>query len=210
MTPDPLFPDYENEAWLWPDAPPAAEAPEPEPNPRFLVDSTAKAEWAMRRVVAARAEIARIAAEAEELQHRIIAWHQQAERRPQRTLEHFEALLVRYHRDQYEQAIADGVREKDLPKSIKLPSGVLRSTAPGKGRLVVDDEDALIEWLDANTTLDVIEEVVARKVQAAKLRAVAVETDKDGETVLIVSGQVAPHVRVERDTERSFTVAPSS
>lgn len=203
---DPLFPDLEDEAYLPVHPLGNIDGDDPEPNPAFRVDSTTKAEWAMRKVVAARADLARIAAEAEELQHRIIAWHQQAERRPQRTIEHFEALLVRYHRETYEAAVAEGVREKDLPKSIKLPSGVLKSTAPGKGRLVVDDEAALVEWLVTN---DYVDDLTKRTVKNAELRSAAVETDKDGVTVLVLGGEVVPHVRIDKDSERTFTVSPT-
>lgn len=202
MTGDSLFPDYDAEAFI-----PSGDGETVIPDDaRFVVDSTAKAEWAMQRLAAAMGEIAARRAEADEMAGRVERWLDRVTRSPASTADYMRALLVDYHQRLWAAAVEAGVVERDLPRSVPLPSGDLSSRAPGKGALVVDDEDGLLAWLAEND--GPVTEVSRRVIVKSLLRERCAEVDKDGATVLVLDGQVVPHVHVERTGERSWSVTP--
>lgn len=202
MPDDSMFPDYGAEAFV---ASGDGESVIPD-DTRFVVDSTAKAEWAMQRLITAENEGNAAVAQRDEFVQRADRWFERVTARPSRTVEFMRRLLTDYHKRLWDEAVAAGVRERDLPRTVPLPSGDLTSRAPGPGRLVVEDEAALIGWLETNGAP--VDDLTSRSIRKADLRESCVEVEKDGETVLVFDGQVVPHVRIEKSEERSWGVKP--
>ena len=125
------------------------------------------AEWALRKIGAARAELAELEAKAKRWADKIASWFEQAAKDPERTAEFFTAQVERY-------AMAER-REHDR-KSVKLPSGKF-STRSVPLALEIDDDEALVEWAVDNLP-DAIR--VREDVQVSTLRAHVPIVDIDG------------------------------
>jgi hypothetical protein len=132
----------------------------PEPAQRWIIDGTGSAEWAMRHVAAADAQIAALAAQAEEWRERIDAWLERESSRPQATRAFFVGHLERY---------ALNLRAADpAAKTLSLPSG--RVTTVGRvPRVIVTDEEAAVEWARTNAP-DAITERIVTSIPLAELR----------------------------------------
>lgn len=114
---------------------------EPEPPNRWRVTDNGSAEWAMRHVAQAEAELAHLRQQADEWRAPIDAWLER-QSRPLLALRAFMgAHLERYALERREA--------NPKAKTLTLPSGrVLTSYVPPK--VVVTDQDQLVEWAVAN------------------------------------------------------------
>lgn len=107
------------------------------------------AEWAMVRLARAAADYDEIEVEASASIKRIVAWKRDAQRHAAREVDFFSAGLERYGRARREQTGA---------ATTKLPSGEIK-TQWVDDRIIVDDPDALVLWLDGNEYEDAIKTV---------------------------------------------------
>lgn len=180
----------------WMDA--ALEAPA-EPA-RFTITDTSTADWALRKVRQAQEAIAAAEAEAAEWRERIDAWVEARTRSHRDTAQFMEGLLTAWHRSLFDEAVAEGLPEREWPKTIALPSGKLTSSA-GAESLVVDEPHVLIGWLSRAKRADLLKvDVRVGDVKAAFGHA-------DGRLVT-EDGEIVPACRLQRG-DRSFKVKPS-
>lgn len=100
---------------------------------RFRVDEDGKAEWALRKLAAAEADVERLRLQAEDWTARITAWFQQAAKRPVQTVAYMTGQLERYALDR---------REETGAATLTLPSGVV-STREQKPAPQVDDDETV-------------------------------------------------------------------
>lgn len=178
-----------------------------EPNDEFRWRPTdlRTAEWAMRKLAAAKRHLAELEASA-------VAWHQSIDRwfervsiRWTRTMDYFEGALIGY---------AAEVREADpKAKTLVLPSGqvssVGRQAAP-----VITDPEALVQWLERNAEgmslplADLVKRTEVKKpVAKAVSQLVQVVEVEPGVLGIRFRGLSVPGVDV-RPAETSFTVKP--
>ncbi len=123
----------------------------PERVQAWRIDGTGSAAWAMAHVAQAEAALSDLTAQAVEWYGRIDEWldHESAPFR--RTRDFFAGQLERYALD---------VREADPKrKSITLPDGKVQTTGKA-ARVIVTDEDAIIEWAKVHAPDAVTEELV--------------------------------------------------
>lgn len=135
---------------------------------RWRIRTDDDAEWALRHLAEARAELERLRQQSLRWQERIEAWFRQAAREPARRAEFFQAHAEWYGR----RCRAEG------RKSVKLPSGTI-ATRSTPAAAVIADPVALVEW--AREALP--EAVRVREdVLVSTLRKL---TDHDGERVVV-------------------------
>ena len=109
----------------------------PERAQAWRIDGTGSAAWAMAHVARADAALTDLTAQAEDWYGRIDAWLVRESAPLRRTKDYFEAQLERYALDR---------READpKAKSLTLPDGKVSTTAKG-AKVVVTDEDAVLDW----------------------------------------------------------------
>ncbi len=107
----------------------------------WRVTDLGSAEWAMSKCAQAEAELQLLGAQAALWSRRIQDWYAEAARPLEAKVGFMSAQLERY---------AIEVRAEDPKrKSVKLPSGTVKTTAKA-ARLVVTDEDAAKEWAREN------------------------------------------------------------
>jgi hypothetical protein len=99
------------------------------PAHRFRIVDDGQAEWAMRKLAAAEAELEELRLRAEDWKERIQAWFDQAARRPQRSAAFFTGHLESY-------AVAR--REATGAATVTLPSGVVRTSGRKPAAEVAD------------------------------------------------------------------------
>lgn len=128
---------------------------------RWKITDDGGAEWAMRLLAAKQAEIDELAVKRDDWIDRITAWFDQAAKGPQRTVEHFVALLERYAAERYEQT---------GKATLSLPSGKV-SSRPVGGNVAVDEVDGLVEWLLEHLP-EKVEDLTETKVRLAELKKV--------------------------------------
>lgn len=105
--------------------------------PRWRIDGTGSAEWAMAHVVEANATLDALAAQAAEWYERIDAWLAESSAEARGKLAFFTAHLERYALDR---------READpKAKTLTLPSGKVRTTA-SPAAVVVTNPAAVLAW----------------------------------------------------------------
>lgn len=124
------------------------------------------AEWALRKIAVATAELAELDAKAKRWAEKIQAWFEQAAKDPARTAEFFTAQVERY-------AMAER-REHDR-KSVRLPSGKF-STRQSADALEIVDEETLVSWARAFLP-DAVR--VREDVQVSTLRSLVSIVDID-------------------------------
>lgn len=131
----------------------------PERARRWQVTDDRSAEWAMRHVAQAEAELAQLRAQADEWRQRIDTWFVQRARPLQATVGFMAGHVERY-------ALAK--REANpKAKTLTLPSGVVRTSyvAP---KVEVADADEVVAWARANGLADVVR--VKREPKVSELR----------------------------------------
>lgn len=166
----------------------------------WLTDDS-KASWALRKLAAARAELARLTGIHDSEIARIVEWLAGASKRPLADIEFFEAALIDYRR-RLETA------DPTLANTYRLPDGAI-ARRRNPDRFVVVDEGSVIDWLAALSDADPARSALqtSRRVLVSKLRdhlnAVdGVVFDVDGEVVPgveYVAGDVTYRVTVEGD-----------
>jgi phage host-nuclease inhibitor protein Gam len=111
----------------------------PEAARRWTVTGDGEAEWAMRHVAAATAELESLREQAEAWESRIHAWFMHRAKPLQATVAFMSAHLERYATD---------LRKADEKrKTVTLPSGKVTTTRT-QPKVVVRDEPAVIEWAE--------------------------------------------------------------
>ena len=108
----------------------------------WRIEDDAKANWALRKLDQKQREIDRIEANVRREIDRINALKDAAVKTLKDDLSFFAMHLTGYRR-RLEQD------NKDLPQTYKLPSGVI-TRRKGQSRMEVTDEQAFIEWAEAN------------------------------------------------------------
>ena len=133
----------------------------PERVQAWRIDGTGSAAWAMAHVARAEAALSDLTAQAVEWYGRIDEWlvHESAPHR--RTLAYFTGQLERFALDQRE---ADPKR-----KSLTLPNGKVQTTARS-AKVIVTDEDAVIEWARKHLP-DAVKEQTVTLLSLTQLRA---------------------------------------
>jgi len=114
------------------------------PSRRWWITDDGGAEWALRHVAEAEAELVRLRQQRDAWVERISQWFTQAAGKEQARRAFFVDHLERY-------AIAE--RERADRKTIKLPSGVLR-TRPAPATVKVTDEAKVLLWAQEQGVLD--------------------------------------------------------
>ena len=138
-----------------------------ESDDRWRVRTDDDAEWALRRIAAANADLEALHEKAKRWTEQITGWFEQAAREPARTAEFFTAQVERY-------AMAE--RREHNRKSVRLPSGKF-STRSVPGALEIVDEAEVLEWALDNLP-DAVR--VREDVQVSTLRALVPIVDIDG------------------------------
>lgn len=174
-----------------------------EESDRFTVEDEGGAEWALLKVRQARIKIH----EAQELydfeKGRIDQWLEGQMVEHSRTIDFFEGHLKRWHRGIIAREEAEGIDDKHLTKSIKLPAGTLKSRM---GSPTVEfDQDAFVEWAKKNHKdwLRVKHEI--EKSEAKKHLVPVVDDEGVGHVVDGSTGETVPGVTIEPG-ERTFSV----
>lgn len=113
---------------------------------------------------------------------------------------YFEGLLLAYHERLYDDAVARGVSDRNMPKTIKLPDGKLTARKSGGSTEIQDQEAAmaaLVLWWE-NEVIDLLDHrprlmvsLINDAVKAGTLRLV------DGEFVLLDGPDGEPVVEGE-------------
>lgn len=154
--------------------------------PAFVIDSDAKATWALRKYSAALNRLS----EAEDLataeRQRIDAWLEDRDRVYRRDLDFFGSLLSNYALDQ---------REQTGRKKVDLPDGVVQ-TRTVSSRFKVTDKDAFLEWAERHFP-GLLRVSYAPDMAKVSEHFVASDTDAvDPDTGVIVPGVVVEPDRV--------------
>jgi hypothetical protein len=152
-------------------------------------DDAAAADWVARKGQRAAAALADLQAQRDAIVARTDAWLERERSRHDRTIAWAEDLLGRWLA---REIAADD--SKKPRKSRNLPSGVTVKRTAGRPRLVVEDHDALVEWLTSNEDTSGLVEPVwefdANRVKAlvledgVALKGAHVETGDDSYKVV--------------------------
>lgn len=155
--------------------------------PRWAISDLGGAEWAMRHVAEADAELASLGAQRDEWVRRIGAWFDQATAGQLARRAFFAGHLERWG---VAQRLATG------KATFTVPSGVVR-TRETKPKVAVRDEAAIIEWADSVLDAEAAALVApqpappARKVYVQPLRDVVTITEViDQAKLLMADGEV--------------------
>lgn len=152
---------------------------------RWAITNTDEAEWALRKLVAIRAEKAEVAEQAKRWEERIDAWFQQAVKALDRSDMFFWSHLCDW---------ALRRREETGKATTHLPSGDLRTTGHA-APVVVDDAGAFMAWAEEAMPAAV---KVAKSVVLAELRRAVTVVAGEGGAVVVAkaTGEVVPGVTV--------------
>lgn len=132
------------------------------PASSWLIQDDGQAEWAMRHLAEADANLAALNEQAAAYLARITAWHEAARHRVTTRRIFFAGHL---------EAWAMKERQATGRKSFPLPSGTVRTTLPTKPTVDVVDEPAVVEWAAGNLEDDQYAEVVKSTVRLTQFRA---------------------------------------
>lgn len=174
-----------------------------------------EADWAMRKLAAARAREDEIEGEARGMMDRITAWADGERRRIDPAITFFESRLKMF-------GLARRIQDPRDGKSTRLPSGTVSTKAGPGPKVVVQDEAAFLEWAEGLSGDEYAAAV--KTVKSPKLTGirdmVAIGTaegvrDASGEvTVARVpvyppTGEVVPGLAVAGEQPMTVTVKPS-
>jgi hypothetical protein len=133
----------------------------PEQVQAWRIDGTGSAAWAMAHVAQAEKALSDLTAQAVEWYGRIDEWLAKESAPFRRTRDFFAGQLERYALD---------VREADPKrKSVVLPSGKIQTTAKS-AKVIVTDEEAVIEWARTHAP-DAVKEQTVTLLSLTQLRA---------------------------------------
>jgi hypothetical protein len=157
----------------------------------WQVTDDAGANWALRKIARAEAEIARVEAVAYEEVARITQWKADTVRGPKDDIGFFKAHLVDYRR-RLEDA------DPQLPKTYKLPAGDL-TRRKGATRIEVTDEAAFVAWAEANDPSLLSRKPLVSRLKDQKDRYTALPPDGDEGTeratwIVTTDGEGVPGV----------------
>jgi phage host-nuclease inhibitor protein Gam len=167
--------------------------PELQQTQRFIVDDETKAEWALRKLARAEAELERDRAIALAEIEKVSAWLDARRNVTQRQIDFFRSLLREFHTN---ELASDPKR-----KTISLPSGTLRARKAAE-KWVVDNEVAFIDWAKVNLPEAVRTREEAAKTEIKKLLQISevAITTEDGQPAFYASlpdtGEIVPGVTV--------------
>lgn len=105
---------------------------------RWEIDGPNTAAWAMAKFAEAEAAIAELSMQKQEYVTRIAHWFDNSAKSHQRSLEFFAGHLTRYA---VERRLATDGKEK----SIKTPSGIVKTTATARA-IEIEDPDEVVTW----------------------------------------------------------------
>lgn len=162
---------------------------EPEARERWAIDGDATATWALRRLAAARAELARIEDRHADERNRLDRWATDASRGPLHDAEFFTGKLIDYRR-QLEAA------DPKLRATYPLPGGSVKRRK-GSQQVEVTDEASFVEWATANAP-----RLLAVAPSKAAIREALVVTDEEtGILVDPATGEQVPGVTRPRGAD---------
>lgn len=157
---------------------------------RWQIEDLRGADWAMRKLAAAKAYIAEAQHAADLWTAEIDDWYRRTTVKAASTVAYMEAALVEY---------ALGRRDETGEKRLALPGGEVQ-TVESQPRVVVSDEDAAIKWAEESGHWEAVQ--LRKSFLVSKIRdAVKVVTwiDEDGETYAVVdvaTGEFVPGLDV--------------
>lgn len=165
----------------------------------WQIDTVRMAEWAMRKVSQAEAEIFDAKQHAEYWHHEIDEWLIKATSRAQTT-----SRFLGHHLEEF--ALAVRITSDHKLKTVELPAGVVNTRAD-KAKVVVVDETKLIEWCEVNLNAAV---KIDKSILVSELRKhVEIASDGMSDPVVVdpVTGELVPGVDVmpERVTAKVVT-----
>lgn len=186
----------------------------PESLRAWTITDAGSADWAMRHLAQAEAELAALAERATVWAVKIEAWFDTASSNPRRSADFFRAHLEAY-------ALAQREESGGKVKTITLPSGKI-ATRPGSGPKVrVGDPEAFKAWALANPDHPAVRikaELDAREAQARLAIVPNMDSSIDAEgnitlggppVVVDQTGEELEWARVEPPSPPSATVTPS-
>jgi len=192
---DPLYDDWEIQKEL--DDLAAAERLDDE-RP-WQINDDAGANWALRKIAKAEAEIARINLIAQAELDRIQQWRADATKAPSDDVSFFRGHLIDYRRRLEEN-------DPSLPKTYRLPAGDI-TRRRGPTRVEVADEKAFVAWAVQNDpSLLSLKPLVSRlKDQKDRYLSGVPDGDESVERAVNVvarTGEIVPGVRYVFEPER--------
>lgn len=153
----------------------------------WRIEGDRTATWVLRKLKAARAELERIDAEADEEEARIEEWRAMSKSPIEADARFFEDSLVDYYRRLE--------AEREMPKTYKLPAGsITKRKAPD--RIEVDDAEAFKDWAEASGRLDLLRIKIDPDKNALK------NLNHDEEGRIIDYGEPVPGVRWAEGEDR--------
>lgn len=161
-------------------------------DPKWTIDSLGKADWAMRKLGQATANMkARDLLVNDEIK-RLIEWAEQANKVDKNTIAFFEGQLRKYHESVIQADPSDEKAwKKEENKTVQLPGGEL-SFAKNPTSIDVDDE-VFIPWALANQP-DWVK--VKREVTRTPIKAEIKKALDDGRLADPETGETVPGVKV--------------
>lgn len=153
----------------------------PQTQTPFVVDTDAKAEWAIRKLSAVRKRIAEAEQIAKDEIYRVEQWLESQKKSLSNDAEYFEALLITY---------GERCRTVDNRLTVSLPHGKIKSRAT-KAKVSVNNEEEFIAWAKDNAP-DLLR--VKESVNVGELNKLI-----DGDVVVTADGEVVPAVSVIPD-----------
>jgi hypothetical protein len=178
----------------------------------WLPADVGQAEWAMGMLRHLAAEEASLRAQARLWHEQIDDWLSRATAGPARRRTFFENALVSY---------AAGWREQDEKRrTLHLPSGEIKATVPASGRVVIDNEADLLEWLEEvaagsdGHAVELADAAIKRTPNTVRLpelrKLVKASPTQDGGWVAVcpLTGECPPGVRVEPPGPATYNPKP--
>lgn len=123
----------------------------PESARAWQVGSRGEAEWAMRKLAVLRERQRDVRTQAIEWRERIDAWAADEAKRIEPAVEFFEGHLQRYAVEQ---------RALTGDATVRLPSGEISTRKPTKPTVQIDNDEALLAWLEDFLPSGIYEDVV--------------------------------------------------
>lgn len=146
---------------------------------RWRIRSTDEAEWAMRHLAQAQANIDAIEEQRKAYVERITTWSENALRSPRRDVAFFGGHLSAFALERRAQ--------NERNATLSLPSGTVK-TARSKPKAVIVDEKAVVGWAATHLTSTAYDEAVNSKPLVSKLTPLVRLAEREtGRTVIELS-----------------------
>lgn len=164
--------------------------------PRWVIDTDTKAAWALRKLAAARAEVARATALRDAEIARINAWYTEATAPAEKDARNFEGMLYRYAVSLY---AADPTR-----RTWSFPAGKISLTVTQTVKPLGDEGDELVAWAESNGYGDTLVKVV-KTPRIADLRKL-LKTDENGRLLRVLdTGEPCPAIEIGTNEKWKYT-----